>query len=149
MAISRSFLFAVSIALCCAGGNSAGIENRKLWNDRVDHEQFVKELRARKIPFRVDAQGVIWYAAADVATVDEITAKILAQDDAYSAYSFEDAGDMRLFLQRLNDAGIPYKTKRRLGRDWVLWDKKDDQRVTPIQEAVEDKGTQRARQRGR
>lgn len=138
-------LFAVMLtASSCANANGMP-ENRKLWHDKVDRDAFVHELRVRKIPFRIDSEGAVWYPAQEVDAIDEISKNMISREAGVSGFSFEAQDDVARFKKRLESARIPYQVKHRFGREWVTWDPKYEQQARAIQEAIEDEGSTRHR----
>jgi hypothetical protein len=140
-------ILVVLVVLCAACGEGVmAQENRKLWNEKSDRELFVRELKVRNIPFRVDSEGGIWYPASEVSTVDAISKDILTKTTGPGIY-FEDPVDDADFRKRLEIAGIPFQVRRRFEKDWVTWDKQHDERVTAIRDAVDNESLSRSQER--
>lgn len=140
---------AVCVVLCGACGDFAmAQENRKLWTDKDERELFVRELTARNIPFRIDAEGGIWYLAKEVDTIDAISKGILERNSGPGIY-YEDPTDDAAFRKRLEVAGIPYQTRRKGDREWIFWEKQYDTRVATIRDLVDSESLERSRERRR
>jgi hypothetical protein len=120
-------------------------ENRWLYDDYVARQMFVDALKARSIPYRVDAEGGVWYPAKDVKAVDEIAQEILKARFSGPGVSFEEAVDFASFKRKLTEAGIPYQTKFQHDREWITWGKEPTLRVKEIQEEVENENLERAK----
>ena len=141
----RALILALLFSVYLGAHGNGTAENKKWWRDKVDREYFVNELRARKIPFRVDSEGMIWYPAEEVERVDEVSRLTLERNRFVPGFSFEDPRDAALFKDRLTKQGIHYEVTERLGREWVIWSKSDDERAKAIQFSVEDEGILRSR----
>jgi hypothetical protein len=117
-------------------------ENAKYWVDEGTRAAFLKELASHKVPFRVDAEGRIWYPSSYVTTVDGISKAVLGKT-TFDGYRFDDPQEHAEFLKRLNKESIPFKERLYLGKRWITWDKKYDERVYAIRDAIEDETTKR------
>jgi hypothetical protein len=124
--------------------HSIGPENRTLWRDDEDAAMFIAKLKERKIPFRRDAEGVIWYPASEVRTVDEI--ERLVAHRCGVGINFEDSRDATLFSEQLTRAGIPFASCRHFGKEFLVWDPRYDKEARAIQEEVEDESMRRGKE---
>ena len=110
-------LVSLLVAMGCTGSIAAG-ENRLLYEDRVARQMLVDALKTRNIPYRVDAEGGVWYPANDVKTIDEIAKEIVQARFSGPAASFEDPTDVVSFRKKLAAAGR--SEERRVGKECVF-----------------------------
>jgi len=139
-----AFAFVILGLSGCSRDSQDDLQNRKLLYDTIDHEIVVKELRTQGISFRVDPEGGIWYSPRDTKTVDAIMSQVKSERSK-PASNYENPEDMRRFKELLNLAGIPFRTAQRGGREWVIWEERDEVRVKDIQIQVEQESDERER----
>jgi hypothetical protein len=128
-----------------AGAFALGPENMKEWSDPSDRAQFLSSLKERGVPHRVDADGRVWYPAAKVRIVDQISREVLAKS-SFLGVNFPDSRDQAAFRMRLEKESIPFGVRTYLGQEWITWTAKFDKRAREIRDMIEDESMERARQ---
>ncbi len=141
----RTLLFVIGLTLVSNNCAAELAENRLLYDDIVAREMLVDALKAKKVAYRIDAEGGVWYPAREEKAIDEIAKKIILSRFSGPAASFEDPADVVSFRSKLNQAGISFGTKLQHNREWTTWEKADDLRVREIQEKVDSENMERAR----
>jgi hypothetical protein len=127
-------------------GFASSPENRKFWYDPADRADFIRELKAQGIPFRVDQEGGVWYPASNVEKIDEISNAIVRKND-FDGTSFTDSEDEAVFKRRLEAASVPYQVRDHLGQRWVTWEKKYDKKAKAIREQIDAESLGRLQER--
>lgn len=111
-------------------------------------QAFVDELRKESIPFRVDAEGVVWYRVNDQKKIAMIQAKIINDTLVGSnAISYQNNEDADLFINALKQQNIPYSIKEENNRKFITWHAEDNVRVKEIEQSIIDKKLQQLNKR--
>jgi hypothetical protein len=139
--VADLFLIVVLALGALLTASAVGPENRKLLFDLEDRGLFVTALKERGIPYRVDSEGGVWYPAAEVRAVDEIS-KVIPQR-CFPGHSYVNPVDVASFVNRLKAESIPYRMCSQLGREYVTWEPRFSERVKAIVEIVDGEALRR------
>ena len=127
MGIQRVDLHLLFVAVVAASNAIAADAAGTYLPDPEDSALFTEALKQRGISFRVDEAGHVWYSAKDASVAQELSASIRRR--CLPGYAFRDGSRTPAFLERLRQEGIPYRVCRQLGREYVSWDPKFDDRA--------------------
>jgi hypothetical protein len=98
---------------------------------------FIQELTTADIPFRVDADGQVWYRLEDQKEVSEIQAKIINTVlVGPRAVSYSREEDTQLFIDALRKENIPYGIKMENGKKFVTWSAENNAQVKAIEREI-------------
>jgi hypothetical protein len=114
---------------------NAGLENSHKLADDGDRAAFISALKSADVPFRTPNDGSIWYPAAQEDRVDPLLKQVLTERSGGVFYP--NPKDALAFKKELEAAHIPYSTRMRLGREWIIWDHRFNARAAEIQQDVE------------
>lgn len=107
---------------------------------------FIKELESRQIPFSISSDGYVLYTRKEMKKVDKARAVVLAWSNRPKAhYPYKELKKQFIALLRRENVSLTEETID--GKDWVVWQRKDDERVKELSADVDQGVTREALQR--
>ena len=101
--------------------DSARSESGMRSSDPEFMQAFVAELRAARIQFRTDDEGMITYAARDAQAVNAIAERVRKDLSSGTSLKFPEDEQRRQFLAVLEAAQKKYRIEERSDGVWVRW----------------------------
>ena len=134
--IRTLMLFALLAAIAGCSEASLGEEWFKI-EDPVARNQFVIELEEQGIPFRVDKEGRVWFAAKQQAEVHEIAFHVMKSGEPdRETFAFTDPKYTDMLITRLHAEDVPFGIEKRQGITYVVLDSLHRPLWLPIKEEV-------------
>ena len=108
----------------------------------------IEQLNRAKIQFHLSAEGAIKFDSRDYEKVSEISRAVQVHNlSEATSLSFAHPLQQQIFVSLLDEGSISYEIVNSLERDWIVWDKADNEKVKQLQAEASREFAQRIREK--
>ena len=128
--LTRIVLFIVFhyMANLAYGGNELYVE----FTSPEANQYFIKLLKERFIPHRVDGEGRVWYSIDDQFRVRKVEKIVLKEHHPGNSISFPDNKYSKILQRKLSEEALKFRVIVNNGKEEVAWDKEDETKVRKL-----------------
>lgn len=134
----KAFLLIVMLTLIgCSDVSSKQLKFK--FNDQKANEILTTKLQEENIEYYIDDEGWIRYSISDKNKIDRLV-KVVTKEYFVpeTSISYADPAISDIFQKKLEEEGIPFDVRKQDDRVWVVWDKRDNEKVKDIKKDIED-----------
>jgi hypothetical protein len=127
--------------LAMYASTSLSIELNVQLDDWELRDQFVVRLDESDVKYKIDSNGTLLYDEKYYREVQKIMDDVVSENEVpvSRSISYSDASVHKAFIEALDKADVPYKTKSRYKSLWVIWAEGYEEEVKLAHKSAEEK----------